>query len=114
VTHGQTESGGRVLAVNTGARAPRGGVARQSVVLTDLQSLCECQQNFSLTLSPPQPSDTDARAIGCVVMVEEAACDSHTILMVAICHLLVQCHTKSTSAEGSRASTWRIADRKPM
>jgi hypothetical protein len=32
--HGQTESGGRVLAVNTGARAPRGGVTRQGVVLT--------------------------------------------------------------------------------
>ncbi len=41
--HGQTESGGRVLAVNTGARAPRGGVNRQGVVLTDLQSLCHCQ-----------------------------------------------------------------------
>ena len=41
--HGQTESGGRVLAVNAGARAPRGGVTRQDVVLTDLQSLCDCQ-----------------------------------------------------------------------
>jgi hypothetical protein len=41
--HGQTESGGRVLAVNAGARAPRGGVTRQGAVLTDLQSLCDCQ-----------------------------------------------------------------------
>jgi hypothetical protein len=41
--HGQTESGGRVLAVNTGARAPRGGVTRQGVVLIDLQPLCDCQ-----------------------------------------------------------------------
>ena len=41
--HGPTESGGRVLAVNDGARAPRGGVARQGVVLTDLQSLRDCQ-----------------------------------------------------------------------
>ena len=49
--HGQTESGGRVLAVNAGARAPRGGVTRQGVVLTDLQSLCDCQLNFSLSLS---------------------------------------------------------------
>jgi hypothetical protein len=32
-----------ILAVNTGARAPRGGVTRQGVVLTDLQSLCDCQ-----------------------------------------------------------------------
>ncbi len=29
-------------------------------------------------------------AFGCVVMVEKAARDSHTILMVAICHLLVR------------------------
>jgi hypothetical protein len=35
--------GGRVLAVNAGARVPRGGVTRQGVVLTDLQSLCDCQ-----------------------------------------------------------------------
>ena len=43
--HGRTKSGGRVLAVNTntGARAPRGGVTRQGVVLTDLQSLLDCQ-----------------------------------------------------------------------
>jgi hypothetical protein len=34
--HGQTESWGRVLAVNAGARAPRGGVTLQGVVLTDL------------------------------------------------------------------------------
>ena len=33
----------RVLAVNAGARAPRGGVTRQGVVLTDLPSLCDCQ-----------------------------------------------------------------------
>ena len=31
------------LAVNAGARAPRGGVTRQGVVLTDLQSLGDCQ-----------------------------------------------------------------------
>ena len=49
--HGQTESGGRVLAVKAEARAPRGGVTRQGVVLTDLQSLRDCQQNFSLSLS---------------------------------------------------------------
>jgi hypothetical protein len=74
--------GVRVLAVNAGARAPRGGVTRQGVVLdddlvivlaettnnlalythwgtlrgikeekktTDLQSLLDCQQNFSLS-----------------------------------------------------------------
>jgi hypothetical protein len=41
--HGQMESGGRVLAVNAGARAPRGGVTRHGVVRTDLQSLCDCQ-----------------------------------------------------------------------
>jgi hypothetical protein len=40
--HGQTESGGRVLAVNAGARAPS-RVARQGVVPTDLQSLLDCQ-----------------------------------------------------------------------
>ena len=51
--HGQTESGGRVLAVNAGAREPRGGVTRQGIVLTDLQSLRDCQQNFSLSLSGP-------------------------------------------------------------
>ena len=33
----------RVLTVNAGARAPRGGVTRQGVVLTDLQSLLDCQ-----------------------------------------------------------------------
>jgi hypothetical protein len=51
--HDQTESGGIVLAVNARARAPRGGVTRQGVVLTDLQSLLDCQQIFSL--SPPPP-----------------------------------------------------------
>ena len=30
---------------------PTGGVTRQGVVLTDLQSLLDCQQNFSLSLS---------------------------------------------------------------
>ncbi len=35
--------GDRVLAVNAGARAPSGGVAQQGVVLTDLQSLLDCQ-----------------------------------------------------------------------
>ena len=34
-----------------GARAPRGAVTRQGVVLTDLQSLLDCQYNFSLSLS---------------------------------------------------------------
>jgi hypothetical protein len=43
VPHGQTESGGRVLAINAGAHAPRGGVTRQGVVLTDLPSLPDCQ-----------------------------------------------------------------------
>ncbi len=49
--HAQTESGGRVLAVNAGARAPRGGVTRKGVVLTDLQSPCDCQYSSSLSLS---------------------------------------------------------------
>jgi hypothetical protein len=31
--------------------APRGGVTRQGVVLTDLQSLRDCQKNFSLSLA---------------------------------------------------------------
>ena len=31
------------LAVNAGARAPRGGVTRQGVVLTDLKSFFDCQ-----------------------------------------------------------------------
>jgi hypothetical protein len=40
-----------------GARAPlRGGVTRQGVVLTDLQSLHDCQSNFSLSLSLPLAS----------------------------------------------------------
>jgi hypothetical protein len=38
-------------AVNAGARAPRGGVTRQGVVLTDLQLLRDCQYNFSVSLS---------------------------------------------------------------
>jgi hypothetical protein len=37
------ESGGIVLAVRCWARAPRGGVTPQGVVLTDLQSLLDCQ-----------------------------------------------------------------------
>ena len=37
------ESGGIILAVNAGARAPRGGVTRQGVVLTDLPSHLDCQ-----------------------------------------------------------------------
>ncbi len=37
------ESGGRILAVNAGARAPRGRVTRKGVVLADLQSLLDCQ-----------------------------------------------------------------------
>ena len=45
VPHGQTElSGGIVLAVICWARAPRGGVTRQGVVLTDLQSLLDSRQ----------------------------------------------------------------------
>jgi hypothetical protein len=43
VPHGQTESGGIVLAVICWAHAPRGGVTRQDVVLADLQSLFYCQ-----------------------------------------------------------------------
>jgi len=43
VPHGQTESGGIVLAVMCGARAPRGGVNRKGVVFTDLQSLLDRQ-----------------------------------------------------------------------
>jgi hypothetical protein len=42
-SHGQLESGDRVLAVNAGARVPRGGVTRQGVVLTDFQSFLDCQ-----------------------------------------------------------------------
>ncbi len=34
-----------------GARAPRGGVTRQGVALTDLESLLDCQSNSSLSLS---------------------------------------------------------------
>jgi len=53
VPHGQTESGGIVLAAvlpsYAGARAPRGGVTRQGVVLADLQSLLDCQLNVSLS-----------------------------------------------------------------
>ena len=37
-----------VLAVICWARAPRGGVSPQGVVLTDLQSLLDCQYSFSL------------------------------------------------------------------
>jgi hypothetical protein len=44
VPHGQTENGGIVLAVICWARgSPRGGVTRQGVVLTDLQSPLDCQ-----------------------------------------------------------------------
>ncbi len=32
-----------MLTLNAGALAPRGGVTRQGVVLTDLQSLLDCQ-----------------------------------------------------------------------
>jgi hypothetical protein len=58
VPHGQTESGSVVLAVICWARASRGGVTRQVVVLADLQSLLDCQENLSLSLislSPPPP-----------------------------------------------------------
>jgi len=34
-----------------GARAPRGSVTRQGVVLINLQSLLDCQKNFSLSVS---------------------------------------------------------------
>ena len=43
VSHDQTESGGIVLAVICWARAPTGGVTRQGVALTDLESLLDCQ-----------------------------------------------------------------------
>jgi len=43
VAHGPTESGGIALASYARARAPRGGVARQGVVLTDFQSFLDCQ-----------------------------------------------------------------------
>jgi hypothetical protein len=61
--HGQTESGGIVLAVICWS-APRGGVTRQGVVLTDLQSLLDCQQNLSLSLSLSlfSRAHTDTRA----------------------------------------------------
>ena len=38
--------------VNT---SPGGGVTRQGVVLTDLQSLLDCQLNFSLSRAPVVP-----------------------------------------------------------
>ena len=50
--------GGRVFTINVGARAPRGGVTRQGVVLTDLQSLLDCQYkllSLALNLSLPIP-----------------------------------------------------------
>ena len=50
VPHGKTESGGIVLH-HAGARAPRGGLTRQGVVLTDLQSLLIVNKT-SLSLSP--------------------------------------------------------------
>jgi hypothetical protein len=34
-----------------GARAPRGGITGQGVVLTDVQSFLDCQENISLSLS---------------------------------------------------------------
>jgi hypothetical protein len=51
VPHGQTESGGIVLLTYAGPRAPRGGVTRQGVVLTDLQSLVDVNKLLSLSLS---------------------------------------------------------------
>jgi hypothetical protein len=47
------QSGGIVLAVICWARAPRGGVTRQGVALTDLQSLLDCKivNKTSLSLS---------------------------------------------------------------
>jgi hypothetical protein len=77
--HGQLESGGRVLAVKAGARAPIGGVTRQGVVLTDLHSLLDCQQHFSLSLSlslslsssssssppPPPPPSPSSSCFSC-------------------------------------------------
>jgi len=48
VPHGQKERGGIVLAAICWARAPRNGVTRQSVEIVDLQSLLDCQSNFSL------------------------------------------------------------------
>ena len=49
-----------------GARAPRGGVTRQGVVLTDLQLLCDCQYNFSVSLdvSPPLVPGGDKISLG--------------------------------------------------
>jgi hypothetical protein len=40
---GRAESGGSVIAVICWARAPRGGITGQGVVLTDLKSLFDCQ-----------------------------------------------------------------------
>ena len=47
VPHAHAESGGVVLAA--GPRVPRGGVTRQGVALTELQSLVDCQKT---SLSP--------------------------------------------------------------
>jgi hypothetical protein len=47
--HNTYHHGGRVLAVNAGARAPRGGVTRQGVVLTDLFSHFVIVNKTSLT-----------------------------------------------------------------
>ena len=37
--------------LSRGARAPSGGVTREGVVVTDLQSLLDCHKNLSLSLS---------------------------------------------------------------
>jgi hypothetical protein len=59
---GLSQGGITVLAVNAGARAPRGGVTRQGVVLTDLQSLLDCRKNLSLSLSLSLSSSSSSSA----------------------------------------------------
>ena len=61
--HGQTESGYRVLAVNAGARAARGGVTRQGVVLTDLFIHFLIVNKTSLSLSLSLCSATSVRSL---------------------------------------------------
>jgi hypothetical protein len=51
VEYEASESGGIVLVAHAGVRAPRTGVTRQGVVLTDLKSLLDCQLT---SLSPPR------------------------------------------------------------
>jgi len=52
VWQGQAENGGIVLAAGAGPRVSSGGVTRQGVVLTDLQSPVDCKKYLLLLLAP--------------------------------------------------------------